>query len=91
MISGSLALKYGVLFIKEVKPHWYIGWLIYFLRLDLYHEIPIGKIKSVEQVGKWFGYGKIEVSFISNDLETRKILLYIKQHEQFIIQVKELI
>ena len=74
-----------------IKPHWHIEWLIHLLGLDLYHEIPIGKIKSVEQVGKWFGYGKIEVSFLSDDSESRKILLYLKECDQFVIQVKELI
>ena len=74
-----------------IRPHWYIGWLIYLLDLDLYHEIPIGKIRSVEQVGKWFGYGKVELSFRSNDSEDRQILLYLKQYDQFINQLKVLI
>jgi len=74
-----------------IRPHWFLGWLIYLLGLDLFHEIPTEKLRSVEQVGKLFGYGKIEVTFVSNDLKIQKILLYLKEYEQFINQVKAIV
>jgi len=73
-----------------IRPRWFLGWLIYLLALDLYHDIPIGKIRSIKLTGKWSGFGKVEVSFVTNDSEVRKILLYLKGYDQFINQVKEL-
>ena len=32
-----------------IRPNWYIGWAIYLLGLDLYHEIRVDNIKSVQE------------------------------------------
>jgi hypothetical protein len=57
-----LASTYGCIMVVlsrgtlTIKPHWYARWLISALGLDLSHEIPITKIRSVTEMGKWFSY-----------------------------------
>jgi len=66
-----LASTYGcmmVLLSREtltIKPHWFAKWLIILLCLDLCHEIPLVNIRSVEEKGKWFSYGKAELDFVT--------------------------
>lgn len=85
-----LASTYGcmmVLLSREtltIKPHWFAKWLIIILGLDLYHQIPIANIRSVEEKGKWFRYGKAELHFVTIDGESQRILLYIKKYRDFI-------
>ncbi|MDY6791884.1 MAG: hypothetical protein SWH54_11525 [Thermodesulfobacteriota bacterium] len=71
-----------------IKPHWFAKLLINLLCLDLYHQIPINNIKSVTQIGKWFGYGKVELYFVTGSGEKQKILLYMKKYHQFIDTVQ---
>ena len=74
-----------------IKPHWFANWLISLLRLDLCHEIPITNIRSVTDMGKWFGYGKVELSFVTIHGESQKIWLYMKKYREFMDTVKKAI
>ena len=53
-----LASTYGCIMVVlsrgtlTIKPHWFAGWLISPLGLDLCHETPITKIRSVTEMGK---------------------------------------
>jgi hypothetical protein len=73
-----------------IKPHWFADWMIRLLRLDLHHEIPIGKISVVKAKGKWFGYGIVEIGFTAGDSKTAALLLYLKKEKEFIQKVNEL-
>jgi len=66
-----------------IQPNWYIGWVIRLLGLDLYHEIPIDYIKSVEKTGMWFGYGNVKITYTTSNSEDRSLLLYLKKHKEF--------
>jgi len=79
--SIMVVLSRGTL---TIKPHWYARWLISALGLDLSHEIPITKIRSVTEMGKWFSYGKVEVRFVTADGEDRRVLLYMKKNREFV-------
>jgi hypothetical protein len=72
-----------------IKPHWFARWLICLLGLDLCHEIPVANITGVTEVGKWFGYGKVEVQFESADGTTRRLLLYLKNHGDFVEKARD--
>ena len=66
-----------------IKPRWFIGWLIKILGLDLYHVVPTNQIKAVESRGDWSNYGKVEISFFNKGAD-HNILLYLKQHNEFL-------
>jgi hypothetical protein len=84
-----LASTYGCMQVRLtrqqliIEPRWFIGWLIKILGLDLYHVAPINQIQAAESRGNWCNYGKVEIKF-SNDGNDHKILLYLKQHDEFI-------
>ena len=92
-----LASTYGCIMVVlsrerlTVKPHWFARWLIGLLRLDLYHEIPLINIIDVKEKGKWFSHGKVEVQFVTGNMENRRILLYMKNYREFIDNVKNVI
>lgn len=92
-----LASTYGCMTIVlsretlTIKPHWFAGWLISPLALDLCHGIPITNIKGATEMGKWFSYGKIELHFVTIDGESRRILLYMKKYHEFINTLKNAI
>ena len=92
-----LASTYGCMMVvlsKEslmIKPHWYAKWLINLLFLDLNHEIPIKKILSVKEVGKWFSYGKVELQFQTIGEKDQNILLYMKKSREFVEKVSHAI
>ena len=85
-----LASTYGCIMVvlsREnlvIKPHWFAGWLIWLLGLDLNHKIPITNIRGVMEMGKWFNYGKVQLLFETVEGEDRKILLYMKKYSEFI-------
>jgi hypothetical protein len=74
-----------------IKPHWFAKWLIILLGLDLCHEIPLVNIRSIEEKGKWFSYGKAELIFVTINGENHGILLYMKKADEFIDTVKNAI
>ena len=74
-----------------IKPRWLIRWLVFILGLDLNHTIPINRIKSAEEKGTWMNYGKIQITFTKEDGESRDILLYLKNHPEFISKLKQMI
>lgn len=88
-----LASTYGCMMIVlsrktvMIKPHWFAKWLIILLRLDLCHEIPIENIRGALEVGKWYGYGKVELHFQAAGGKDQKILLYMKQYREFVDKV----
>ena len=92
-----LASTYGCIMVVlsretlTIKPHWFAKWLISPLCLDLYHEIPITKIRGATEMGKWFSYGKVELHFLTIDGESRRILLYMKKYREFLETVKKAI
>ena len=65
-----------------IRPLAIIGWLSKLLDLDLYHTIPVNRIRAVEDNGKWLGYGKVRVQF-GRDGADHEILLYLKKHKEF--------
>jgi hypothetical protein len=65
-----------------IRPLVIIGWLCKLLGLDLYHTIPVNRIRAVEDNGKWLGYGKVRVQFERDGAENG-ILLYLKKHAEF--------
>jgi len=73
-----------------IRPHWFARWIISLLGLDLYHEIPVSKIRGLEKVGQWYSYGKVELRFVTTGGEERRILLYMKKHRELINMVKKL-
>jgi hypothetical protein len=85
-----LASTYGcmkiVLSRKKVtiKPHWFASWLIRLLRLDLYHEIPLESIGKVNEIGRWYSYGKVRLKFQISKERDRKIILYMKRSAEFV-------
>jgi len=81
----------GVVLTREkltIEPHWYVKWLIVVLGLDLCHEIPVISIRGAMESGKWGGYGKVEVHFVTTDGKHRRILLYLKKHREFVDTIK---
>lgn len=90
-----LASTYGcimvVLYPKTltIKPHWFAKWLIRLLALDLSHEIPITNINCVTKMGMWFGYGKVELQFVTIYGEKQRILLYLKKYQEFVNKTKD--
>jgi len=72
-----------------VRPNWLVGWIIFLLRLDLHHKIPIEQIKFIESKGSWFSYDKVEVVFSGNSNGENRILLYLKSHEEFLSKLDE--
>ena len=65
-----------------IRPLPIIGWLTKLLGLDLYHTIPVNRIRAVEDNGRWLGYGKVRVQFERGGAENG-ILLYLKKHAEF--------
>lgn len=92
-----LASTYGCMMIVltsarlTIRPHWLIKWLIDLLQLDLTHEISVTRIKGSSLIGRWAGYGKVELSFQTAGGEERKILLYMKQAREFVNKVSTII
>jgi hypothetical protein len=88
-----MASTYGCIMVslsKEtliIRPHWFAGWLMHLLGLDLYHEIPVSKIRGVAASGKWFSRGEVVLHFIF-DGEERNVVLYLKKYHEFIEKVK---
>lgn len=84
-----LASTYGCMMIVLsektliIKPHWFAKWLIWLLHLDLYHEIPVSRIRDINQSGKWYSYGKVELHFQALDGKDQKIILYMKKSDEF--------
>jgi hypothetical protein len=72
-----------------IKPHWYAGWLLWVLRLDLDHAIGIARIVNIRELGMWFNRGKIEVHFRTSDGNDRILLLYLKKYLEFRRAVKK--
>lgn len=91
-----LASTYGCMMVVlspemlRIRPHWFAKWMIGLMGLDLSHEIPVSRIKSVTETGKWFGYGKVELQYEPAPGDSRTILLYLKQYSEFIHQVNGL-
>ena len=85
-----LASTYGCMMIVlsrkklMIKPHWFVIWLICLLRLDLCHEIPLESIRKVEEIGRWYSYGKVELRFQVSKEKDRKIILYMKNAAEFV-------
>jgi hypothetical protein len=85
-----LASTYGCMKIAlsrkkvTIKPHWFASWLIRLLRLDLYHEIPLESIRTVDEIGRWYSYGKVQLKFQISNENDRKILLYMKRSAEFV-------
>jgi hypothetical protein len=71
-----------------IKPHWFARWMIKFLGLDLYHEIPIDNIIRAKELDRWFSRGKVEVRFVTPEREKHKVLLYLKNPGVFVDAVK---
>ncbi len=71
-----------------IKPHWFAGWMITILGLDLCHEIPINSIYRAKELDRWFSRGKVEVRFVTPEREKRKVLLYLKNPGEFIDALK---
>lgn len=67
-----------------VKPHRFARPLINLLGLDLNHEIAITHIRGVSEMGKWLGYGKVELRFETPQGENRRIWLYLRKYAEFI-------
>ena len=67
-----------------IKPHWFASWPIGLLHLDLHHEIPVARIGRVLEVGKWAGYGKVEVHFQTANGKDRTLLLFMKRSREFV-------
>ena len=65
-----------------VRPLPIIGWLTKLLGLDLYHTIPVNRIRAVEDSGKWFSHGKVRVEF-ERDGADHGLLLYLKKYDEF--------
>ena len=88
-----LASTYGCMMIQltrqtlTVKPHWFATWPISLLYLDLHHEIPIARVERVLEVGKWAGYGKVEVHFRAANGKDRTLLLFMKRSREFVDEV----
>jgi hypothetical protein len=59
------------------------------LGLDLYHVVPVSRIRAVENRGKWLNCGRVEITFSTGDGEERKVLLYLKKHAEFIDKLKQ--
>ena len=70
-----------------VKPHWFATWPIGLLHLDLRHEIPVAKIRGVRELGRWGGYGKVEVHFQAADGKDQTLLLFMKRSREFVDKV----
>jgi hypothetical protein len=91
-----MASTYGCMLVRLtrqyliVKPRWFIGWMIKILGLDLYHVVPVDQIRAVKSRGVWCNYGKVEICFLKNGAH-RKIMLYLKQHRQFVEKAVQLI
>ena len=85
-----LASTYGCIMVVlsrktlTIKLHRFANWLISPLGLDLCHEIPITNIRGVTKKGKWFSYGKVELHFETREGEDKRILLYLKNYDEFI-------
>jgi len=67
-----------------IKPHWFAKWLISLLQLDLFHEIPLTRIRGVKETGRWLNYGKVELLFQTVEGKDQKILLYMKKSREFV-------
>lgn len=91
-----LASTYGCMMVflsretLTIRPHWFAGWLISLLCLDLTHHIPIKYIEGVTEAGKWYGYGKVELEFLTAHSEKRRIFLYLKNYRKFIAAVNNI-
>jgi hypothetical protein len=74
-----------------IKPHFFIGWIMYLLRLDAYHSIPINDIKFIERKGDWMGYKKLRISFTSEEGVEKDILLYVnaKESDNFLNKIEQ--
>ncbi len=89
-----LASTYGCIWVAlsrstlTIRPNWYASWAIRLLALDLCHEIPIRRIRSVTETGNWFGYGKVELRFATVEGDDRRIVLYLKQYGEFVEKVR---
>jgi hypothetical protein len=92
-IWTRLASTYGCIMIvlsrKKllIRPHWYAKWLISLLGLDLSHDIPNNRIRGIMELGKWFGYGKVELRFEKAGGEEQSILLYMKKYREFVDKI----
>lgn len=67
-----------------IKPHWFAGWMISLLHLDLCHEVPLANIRGVRETGRWFSHGKVELHFRTKKDEDQRILLYLKKSGEFV-------
>ncbi len=73
-----------------IRPLPIIGWLTKLLGLDLYHTIPVNRIRAVEDSGNWFSYGKVRLQFQRHGADHR-ILLYLKKHAEFRVRLEQII
>jgi transposase len=71
-----------------IKPQGIIGWMVKVLGFDLDHTIQTDQIITVKATGKWLDYGKVEVEFKKHK-NTRKILLYLINHQSFISTARQ--
>jgi len=74
-----------------IKPHWFAGWLIYLLGLDLCHEIPVTNIRKVTETGVWSKYGKVELHFRSAEGQDKRVLLYLTKSREFVDRLADAI
>ena len=85
-----LASTYGCMMIVlssrmlTIKPHWFASWPIRLLRLDLCHEIPLERIRSVHEIGKWLRYGIVELQVQTREGIDQGIRLYMKKSTAFV-------
>lgn len=75
----------------SIKPHWFAIWLIVLLGLDLCHEIPLENIQEVNEIGRWYSYGKVELKFQISKEEDRNILLYMKNSAEFVKKLSKIL
>ena len=74
----------------EITPRALAGWVIRLLGLDLRHEVPIDRITSARHVGDWHSYGKVLVAFDDDQGNGREVLLYLKNHREFLTAFEQL-
>ncbi len=87
-IWTRLASTYGCIRVMlsadtlTIKPHWYAGWILWILCLDLFHQIDLNKIVEVREIGRWFNRGKVEVRYKTPEGNNRIIWLYLKKDHE---------
>lgn len=71
-----------------VEPQGLGGLLVKMSNLDLEHRIPVREVTSVEKRRKSFGLTEVEVAFGRPDGSPGRLLLYLRNPEEFIARLK---